>query len=48
MALETFNDMYKALDQMRSNGVLPDNETHEEMRQRVSEECQWWVYSAYF
>lgn len=42
MALETFNDMYKALDQMRTNSVLPDNETHEEMRQRVSEECQWY------
>ncbi|EDO45458.1 predicted protein [Nematostella vectensis] len=42
MCLETFNNMYKALDQMRSNSVIPDNETSEEMRQRVSEECKWY------
>lgn len=42
MCLETFNNIYKALDQMRSGSVLPDTETNEEMRQRVTEECKWY------
>jgi hypothetical protein len=41
MCLEMFNNMYKALDKMRSKSVLLDDETNEEMRQRVSEECKW-------
>ena len=44
MCLETFNNIYKALDQMRSSGVIPDTETNEEMRQRVTEECKWFVH----
>ena len=43
MCLETFNNIYKALDQMRSSSVVPDTETNEEMRQRVTEECKWFV-----
>lgn len=42
MCLETFNNIYKALDQIRSGSVLPDTETNEEMRQRVTEECKWY------
>ncbi|XP_078384035.1 uncharacterized protein LOC144666472 [Oculina patagonica] len=42
MCLETFNNIYKALDQMRSSSVVPDTETNEEMRQRVTEECKWY------
>ena len=47
MCLETFNNIYKALDQMRSSSVVPDTETNEEMRQRVTEECKWFVQSFY-
>ena len=43
MCLETFNNIYKALDQMRSSSVVPDTETNEEMRQRVTEDCKWFV-----
>ena len=43
MCLETFNNIYRALDQMRSSSVIPDTETNEEMRQRVTEECKWFV-----
>lgn len=43
MCLETFNNMYKALDYMRVNSVVPDTETNEEMRLRVTEECKWCV-----
>lgn len=42
MCLETFNNIYRALDQMRSSSVIPDTETNEEMRQRVTEECKWY------
>ncbi|XP_031558698.1 uncharacterized protein LOC116295108 [Actinia tenebrosa] len=42
MCLEMFNSMYKALDKMRSKSVVFDDETNEEMRQRVSEECKWY------
>lgn len=44
MCLETFNNIYKALDQMRSSGVVPETETKEEMRQRVTKECKWFVW----
>ena len=44
MCLETFNNIYRALDQMRSSSVIPDTETNEEMRQRVTEECKWFVW----
>ena len=47
MCLETFNNIYKALDQMRSGSVLPDTETNEEMRQRVTEECKWFVHQLF-
>lgn len=43
MCLETFNNIYKALDQMRSSSVVPETETNEEMRQRVTKECKWFV-----
>ena len=43
MCLESFNNIYKALDQMRSSSAVPDTETNEEMRQRVTEECKWFV-----
>lgn len=43
MCLETFNNIYKALDQMRSSSVVPETETKEEMRQRVTKECKWFV-----
>lgn len=42
MSLETFNNIYKALDQMRSSSIVADTETNEEMRQRVTEECKWY------
>ena len=42
-SLETFNNIYKALDQMRSSSVVPDTETNEEMRQRITAECKWFV-----
>ncbi|XP_020617163.1 uncharacterized protein LOC110055123 isoform X2 [Orbicella faveolata] len=42
MCLETFNNIYKALDQMRSSSVVPETETNEEMRQRVTKECKWY------
>ena len=45
MSLETFNNIYKALDQMRSSSIVEDTETNEEMRQRVTEECKWFVRS---
>lgn len=45
MSLETFNNIYKALDQMRSSSIVEDTETNEEMRQRVTEECKWFVKS---
>ena len=45
MCLQTFNNIYKALDQMRSSSVFPDTETNEEMRQRVTKECKWSVQS---
>ena len=44
LCLETFNNIYRALDQMRSSSVIPDTETNEEMRQRVTEECKWFVW----
>ena len=44
MCLETFNNIYKALDQMRSSSVVPETETNEEMRQRVTKECKWFVH----
>ena len=47
MCLETFNNIYKALDQMRCGSVLPDTETNEEMRQRVTEECKWFVHQLF-
>lgn len=42
VCLETFNNIYKALDQMRGSCIVPDTETNEEMRQRVTEECKWY------
>ncbi|XP_015748308.1 PREDICTED: coiled-coil domain-containing protein 60-like [Acropora digitifera] len=42
MSLERFNNIYKALDQMRSSSIVADTETNEEMRQRVTEECKWY------
>ncbi|KAK3748604.1 hypothetical protein QZH41_016425 [Actinostola sp. cb2023] len=42
MCLEMFNNMYMALDNMRLKSVVLDDETNEEMRQRVSEECKWY------
>ena len=45
VSLETFNNIYKALDQMRSSSIVADTETNEEMRQRVTEECKWFVRS---
>lgn len=42
MCLETFNNIYKALDQMRTSSVVPETETKEEMRQRVTKECKWY------
>lgn len=44
MCLETFNNIYKALDQMRSSSAVPETETKEEMRQRVTKECKWFVH----
>ena len=44
MCLETFNNIYKALDQMRTSSVVPETETKEEMRQRVTKECKWFVH----